>query len=256
MRSCWSPRWPPSPWSRSRSSPSPPGCSTSPQRRPRWRPAGRSTGAATRSSTPATAASWGWWSPKRPRRRSRSGGSRGGLQEATIAIEDQRFYQHGALDPEGILRAALKDLEAGKAVEGGSTITQQLVRNLCIRRPARNLERKIVEAKLAIEYAQKHSRREILGQYLNTASYGTVVGSTAIGVQAASRFYFSRPVWGLSLEQEALLAGLPQAPSQYNPLLHPGAARVRRNEVLGKMAALGYVSRPRPRRGRSGAASS
>ena len=166
-----------------------------------------------------------------------------GLQEATVAIEDQRFYQHGALDPEGILRAALKDLEAGKAVEGGSTITQQLVRNLCIRRPARNLERKIVEAKLAIEYAQKHSKREILGQYLNTASYGTIDGSTAIGVQAASRFYFSQPVWRLSLEQEALLAGLPQAPSQYNPILHPGAARVRRNEVLGKMAALGYVSR-------------
>ncbi len=165
-----------------------------------------------------------------------------GLQQATIAIEDQRFYQHGALDPEGILRAALKDLEAGRAVEGGSTITQQLVRNLCIRRPARNLERKIVEAKLAIEYAQKHSKREILGQYLNTASYGTIGGSTAIGVQAASRFYFSRPVWGLSLEQEALLAGLPQAPSQYNPILHPGAARVRRNEVLKKMAALGYVS--------------
>ena len=164
------------------------------------------------------------------------------LQNATIAIEDQRFYQHGALDPEGILRAALKDLEAGKAVEGGSTITQQLVRNLCIRRSARNLERKIVEAKLAIEYAQRHSKREILGQYLNTASYGTIGGATTIGVQAASRIYFSKPVWDLRLEQEALLAGLPQAPSEYNPLLHPGAARVRRNEVLGKMASLGYVS--------------
>ncbi|HVC06323.1 MAG TPA: transglycosylase domain-containing protein [Solirubrobacterales bacterium] len=163
------------------------------------------------------------------------------LQDATIAIEDQRFYQHGALDPEGILRAALKDLESGRAVEGGSTITQQLVRNLCIRRPAHNLERKIMEAKLAIEYAQRHSKREILGQYLNTASYGTIAGSTAIGVGAASRIYFSRPVWRLSLEQEALLAGLPQAPSQYNPILHPGAARVRRNEVLGKMAALGYL---------------
>ncbi len=164
------------------------------------------------------------------------------LQEATIAIEDQRFYQHGALDPEGILRAALKDLEAGKAVEGGSTITQQLVRNLCIRRPARNLERKIVEAKLAIEYAQQHSKREILGQYLNTASYGTIAGSTTVGVGAASRIYFSRPVWHLRLEQEALLAGLPQAPSEYNPILHPGAARLRRNEVLGKLASLGYVS--------------
>ncbi len=99
------------------------------------------------------------------------------LQLATVAIEDQRFYEHGGIDPEGIARAALKNLEAGKTVEGGSTITQQLVRNLCIRNPKRNLERKIIEAQLAIEYAESHSRREILDQYLNTASYGTVEGA-------------------------------------------------------------------------------
>ena len=81
------------------------------------------------------------------------------LQLATVAIEDQRFYEHGGIDPEGIARAALKNLEAGKTVEGGSTITQQLVRNLCIRNPKRNLERKIIEAQLAIEYAERHSRR-------------------------------------------------------------------------------------------------
>src|SRR5262249_7035851 len=104
------------------------------------------------------------------------------LQLATVAIEDQRFYEHGALDYEGIARAIAKDLQAGEAVEGGSTITQQLVRNLCIRNPERNIERKIVEAKLAEEYAQRHSRREILGQYLNAASYGTVEGATAVGV--------------------------------------------------------------------------
>jgi penicillin-binding protein 1A len=164
------------------------------------------------------------------------------LQHATVAIEDQRFYEHGGVDTEGILRAAVKDLEAGEAVEGGSTITQQLVRNLCIRHPERNLERKIVEAKLALEYAEKHSRQEILGQYLNIASYGTIEGSTAIGVGAASKIYFSRPVWKLDLPQEALLAGLPQAPSEYNPLLNPGRALARRNEVLRKMAKLGYVS--------------
>jgi membrane peptidoglycan carboxypeptidase len=84
------------------------------------------------------------------------------LQLATVAIEDRRFYEHGGIDLEGILRAGLKDLEAGRAVEGGSTITQQLVRNLCLRHPARTLERKIVEAKLAIEYAKRHSRRQIL----------------------------------------------------------------------------------------------
>ncbi len=128
------------------------------------------------------------------------------LQLATVAIEDQRFYQHGGIDPEGILRAALKDLEAGKAVEGGSTITQQLVRNLCISDPHRNLNRKIIEAKLAIEYSQRHSKRQILGQYLNTASYGTIDGSTAVGVQAASLIYFSKPAWKLTLPQAALLA--------------------------------------------------
>jgi penicillin-binding protein 1A len=169
------------------------------------------------------------------------------LQLATVAIEDQRFYQHGGVDPEGIIRAGLKDLEAGEAVEGGSTITQQLVRNLCIENPQRNLERKIIEAKLAEEYADRHSPQEILGSYLNIASYGTVEGSTAVGVGAASRIFFSKPVWKLDLPQVALLAGLPQAPSEYNPLLNPGAARQRRDEVLRQMAKLGYVSRDRAR---------
>jgi penicillin-binding protein 1A len=167
------------------------------------------------------------------------------LQLATVAIEDQRFYEHGGVDAEGILRAALKDIEAGKAVEGGSTITQQLVRNLCITNPERNLERKIVEAKLAIEYSKRHSRKEILGSYLNIASYGTIEGSTAVGVGAASRIYFDRPVWKLTLPQAALLAGLPQAPSEYNPILNPSAAKARRAEVLRKMAKLGYISTER-----------
>jgi penicillin-binding protein 1A len=169
------------------------------------------------------------------------------LQLATVAIEDQRFYEHGGVDPEGILRAALKNLEAGKTVEGGSTITQQLVRHLCLRNPKRDLERKIIEAKLAIEYAERHSRREILDQYLNTATYGTVEGATTVGVGAAAQIYFSKPVWKLSLEQSALLAGLPQAPSEYNPILHPHEALQRRNSVLAKMAHLGYISPARAR---------
>jgi penicillin-binding protein 1A len=172
------------------------------------------------------------------------------LQLATVAIEDQRFYEHGGIDFEGIARAALKDLEAGEAVEGGSTITQQLVRKLCLRHPERSLERKIVEAKLAIEYAKRHSRRQILGQYLNTASYGTVEGATAVGVQAASKIYFSKPVWKLDLVQSALLAGLPQAPTDYNPILHPGRALQRRDAVLAKMAGQGYLSPQRARAAR------
>jgi penicillin-binding protein 1A len=167
------------------------------------------------------------------------------VQLATVAIEDQRFYEHGGVDTEGILRAALKDLEAGEAVEGGSTITQQLVRNLCIQNPQRNLERKIVEAKLAIEYSERHTRREILGSYLNIASYGTVEGATAVGVGAASKIFFSKPVWKLNLPQAALLAGLPQAPSEYNPILNPSLAKARRNEVLRKLDKLGFVSHDR-----------
>jgi len=170
------------------------------------------------------------------------------LQLATVAIEDQRFYQHGGVDYQGILRAALKDVEAGEPVEGGSTITQQLVRNLCIENPQRNLERKIVEAQLAIEYSERHTRREILGSYLNIASYGTINGSTAVGVGAASQIFFSKPVWELGLPEAALLAGLPQAPSEYNPLLNPAAAKARRNQVLRQMAKLGYVSKGRAKR--------
>jgi penicillin-binding protein 1A len=170
-----------------------------------------------------------------------------GLELATVAIEDQRFFQHGGVDTLGILRAAVTDLEAGEAVEGGSTITQQLVRNLCISHPKKTIERKIEEAKLALEYSEHHSKKQILGQYLNTATYGTVEGSTLVGVGAAAQIYFSRPVWKLDTEQMALLAGLPQAPSEYNPLLYPKAAKARRNEVLQKMAKLGYLKPARAR---------
>jgi len=169
------------------------------------------------------------------------------LQLATVAIEDQRFYEHDALDYEGIARAVVKNVEAGEAVEGGSTITQQLVRNLCIPKPERTIERKIEEAKLASEYAERHSRREILGSYLNVASYGTVEGTTAVGVGAAAKIFFSKPVWKLGLPEAALLAGLPQAPSEYNPLLNPRAAKARRNQVLAQMAKLGYLDEARAR---------
>jgi penicillin-binding protein 1A len=169
------------------------------------------------------------------------------VQLATVAIEDQRFYQHDALDYQGIVRALVKNLEAGEAVEGASTIAQQLVRNLCIPNPERTIERKIEEAELAGEYVERHSRREILGAYLNVASYGTVEGSTAVGVAAAAKIFFSKPVWELKLPEAALLAGLPQAPSEYNPLLNPGAAKTRRNQVLRQMEKLGYVSDARAR---------
>jgi penicillin-binding protein 1A len=176
------------------------------------------------------------------------------LQYATVAIEDERFFEHDGIDYEGGLRALIENIEAGEVVQGGSTITMQLMRNLCITDPQRNLERKIQEAELALEFEKKFSekgidrvvyKREILGKYLNGTSYGTINGTTAVGVQAASRIYFSKPVWKLTLEQSALLAGLPQAPSDYNPILNPEGARERRNEVLSSMAKLGYISRER-----------
>jgi penicillin-binding protein 1A len=165
------------------------------------------------------------------------------LKNATIAIEDQRFYKDDGIDPTGIFRAAVSDLMHGKALQGASTITMQLVRNLYLGGDEHTLRQKIAEAKLALEYNEHHSKHEILNSYLNDVPYSTVGGQTTIGVQAASRILFDKPVSDLDLEQSALLAGLPQAPSQYNPLLYPAAAKERRNEVLAKMAELHYISK-------------
>jgi penicillin-binding protein 1A len=164
------------------------------------------------------------------------------LKNATVSIEDQRFYKDDGIDVTGIFRAAIKDLANGQALQGASTITMQLVRNLYLGGDERTLRQKIAEAKLAIEYNEHHSKQSILNSYLNDIAYGTVGGQTMIGVQAAARMYFNEPVSHLNLEQSALLAGLPQAPSQYNPFLDAAAARQRRNEVLAKMAELHYIS--------------
>ncbi|HEY4778577.1 MAG TPA: transglycosylase domain-containing protein [Solirubrobacterales bacterium] len=164
------------------------------------------------------------------------------LKDATVAIEDKNFFSHGALDPEGIARAAWKDaLAGGKPVQGASTITQQLVRNLYIHNPEDTLKRKLIEAHLANDLFAKHDRDWILTQYLNTAPYGTVEGQTAVGAEAASQTYFSKPAKDLDLTEAAMIAGLPQAPSEYNPFLDPAAATQRRNEVLGTMDEQGYI---------------
>jgi penicillin-binding protein 1A len=165
------------------------------------------------------------------------------LRDATIAIEDKNFFHHGALDYEGIARAAFKDIQAGgKPVQGASTITQQLVRNLYIHNPENTLKRKLIEAHLAVELEEAHGKDWILTQYLNSAPYGTVEGQTAVGAEAASQTYFSKPAKELTLTQAALLAGLPQAPSEYNPFLDPKAALKRRNEVLLVMQEQGYIT--------------
>lgn len=164
------------------------------------------------------------------------------LKHATVAIEDQRFYKDDGIDVTGLFRAAVKDALHGQALQGASTITMQLVRNLYLGGDQRTIKQKIAELKLAYEYNKVHSKRSILNSYLNDVPYGTVGGQTMIGVQAAARIFFDEPVSRLDLEQCALLAGLPQAPSEYNPFQDPGAARQRRNEVLGKMAELHYIT--------------
>jgi penicillin-binding protein 1A len=152
------------------------------------------------------------------------------MARATIAVEDRRFYQHGGVDYEGILRAAWRDVNKGKVVEGGSTITQQLVRNLYISRE-RTFERKIKEACLAIKLSRHWSKDRILAAWMNQVYFG----NHAYGVEAAAQTYFSRNAKDLTMMQSALLAGLPQAPSLYDPALHPEAALDRRSEVLNAL---------------------
>jgi penicillin-binding protein 1A len=150
------------------------------------------------------------------------------LPRATVAIEDRRFWEHGALDYRAIARAAWQNAFVGRTTQGGSTITQQLARNLYIGDQRRTLHRKLTEACLAKRLQRLLPRRAILADYLNSVYYG----NHAWGVQAAAQTYFSRNASALSLPQAALLAGLPQAPSDYDPLARPQAARDRRNEVL------------------------
>jgi penicillin-binding protein 1A len=173
------------------------------------------------------------------------------LKDATVAIEDQNFYNHGGIDPAAIFRAAWEDLLAGgKPVQGASTITQQLVRNLYIQNPEDTIERKVTEAHLANDMEDVHSKDWILTAYLNSAPYGTVDGETAVGVEAAAETYYGKHARELRLTEAAMIAGLPQAPSAYNPLFDPKAALDRRNDVLKAMMEQGYIGPARYRTAR------
>lgn len=167
------------------------------------------------------------------------------MREATVAVEDRRFYQHTGVDFEGVVRAAMRNITSGKTVEGGSTLTMQLVRTLYAD-DERSLKRKIREAKLAEELENVHNgpegKRWILNQYLNNVPYGTAGGQEVIGVQAAARAYYGKAARDLTLAQAAMLAGLPQAPTDYNPLINPNDAKKRRDDVLGRMEEQGYIT--------------
>lgn len=168
------------------------------------------------------------------------------VRDATVAIEDERFYRHKGVDFEGVIRAAFKNASSGKTLQGGSTLTMQLIRTLYTGNREKSFERKVREAKLAEELENIHTGRKgkewILTKYLNSVPYGTNGGQQAVGIEAAARAYFDKSASKLSLAESALLAGLPQAPSEYNPFRAEAAAIARRNQVLRKMADLGYVS--------------
>jgi penicillin-binding protein 1A len=164
------------------------------------------------------------------------------LKQATVAIEDKRFYEHKGVDYEGIIRALVKNVQHRKTLQGGSTLTMQLVRNLYpyegskTRTGIQGVERKIKEAKLAKELEDEHSKDWVLSEYINIAPYGTVGGQTAYGADAAAHTYFNKSAKHLTLIEAAMLAGMPQAPSEYSPVNAQALTRQRRNEVLAKMA--------------------
>jgi penicillin-binding protein 1A len=160
------------------------------------------------------------------------------IRKATIAVEDRRFFDHSGVDLEGIARAAVADIKAGAIVEGGSTITQQLVRNLYISRE-RTVQRKVKEACLASKLDGAWTKHRILTTYLNQVYYG----NQAYGIEAAAQTYYSKPAKKLTLAESALLAGLTQAPSSYNPFTSPNRALARRAEVLRAMLETGVITK-------------
>lgn len=158
------------------------------------------------------------------------------LVHAFLAIEDRRFYDHVGLDFIGLARAAVSNLFAGHVVQGGSTITQQLAKNLFLG-PQRTLRRKMQEAMLSLWLESKLTKDEILSAYLNRV----YLGSGAYGVDAAAKLYFNKPARAVSVREAAILAGLPRAPSRLSPLNNPEGAETRSRVVLQAMVDAGYL---------------
>lgn len=160
------------------------------------------------------------------------------MKQATLAVEDSNFYSHFGLDPKAIFRAMIANFMAGRIVEGGSTITQQLSKTLFLSR-RKTLERKIREAILAVRLEQIFSKDEILEMYLNQIYYG----HGTYGVEAAARHYFAKHVYDLTVAECALLAGLPKAPNNYSPYRNLKRARKRRDHALQRMLSDNYITR-------------
>lgn len=159
------------------------------------------------------------------------------LQNAFIAAEDNRFYEHIGIDPIGIFRAIFANLTSRGIAQGGSTITQQLAKNAFLSQE-QTLKRKIQEAMLALEIEHKYSKKEILEMYMNQIYFG----QGAYGIQTAAKTYFNKDVNELTLTQCAMLAGLPKSPNYYSPFNNLNEAKKRKNVVLDQMVKYGYVS--------------
>jgi penicillin-binding protein 1A len=160
------------------------------------------------------------------------------MKQAIVAVEDKRFYEHNGVDLRGIARAVWADVAHQGVVQGGSTITQQLVKNSCVT-SARTISRKLKEAALAWQLEQHWTKLRILTGYLNTIYFG----NGAYGIQRAAQTYFNTTAARLTLPQAALLAGIPADPSRYDPVTNPKAARARRLEVLQAMLSQGDITR-------------
>lgn len=159
------------------------------------------------------------------------------LRNAILAAEDERFYQHGGIDTLGILRAAVANVISGGAHQGASTITMQVARNFFLS-SEKTFVRKLNEALLAIKIEHTLSKDEILELYINHI----YLGQRAYGFAAASQIYFGKPLGKINTAEAAMLAGLPKAPSAYNPVVNPSRAKTRQNYVLGRMRTLGFIS--------------
>jgi penicillin-binding protein 2A len=159
------------------------------------------------------------------------------VQQAFIAIEDARFYEHHGIDIKAILRALYKDMIAGSKVEGGSTITQQLAKNVFLSNEKTWL-RKTKEAIISINLERRYSKKKLLEMYLNQIYFG----HGAYGIETASQLYFNKSIADLTLEEGALLAGIPKSPSNYSPINNIEASTKRRNLVLDIMDQKGYIS--------------
>lgn len=159
------------------------------------------------------------------------------LKHAVVATEDRRFYEHGAVDPIGVVRAAFINYTSGETLEGGSTISQQTVKNLFLSHE-RTMLRKLEELVLAVELERTYTKDQILGIYLNTIYFG----HGAYGLREAAQTYFHKEPNNLSLAECAMLAGLPQAPSAYDPISYPEEGLKRMGIVIGLMASEGYIT--------------